>query len=241
MGQSELSTRRGDDTAELRARYNQLCAALTMSAGTNSAVADRVLQELQALAQKIAFRQAERDSASRPPASAAPTSAASPATQRTESRSVRGKGNVIAFRCRVKGRARENPRLPAALSALTDRTPIVAFESGPERPQPAAAAPTRRQNAEAASPVAAEPPTAAAVAEQGAELERPARKSEDQTRILELIEERPDKSEGAPQLSAEVAALRSAAARQGEQLVSLATAVHRLAKLLAAHPPQDRR
>src|SRR5262247_3686405 len=114
MAQSELSTRRGDDTAELRARYNQLCAALTMSAGTNSAVADRVLQELQALAQKIAFRQAERDSAARPPTSGAPASAASPAP-RTEARRAHGKGNVVAFRCRVRGQARENPRLPAAL------------------------------------------------------------------------------------------------------------------------------
>ena len=117
MAQSELSTRRGDDTAELRARYDQLCAALTMSAGTNSAVADRVLQELQALAQKIAFRQAERDSASRPPASAAPISAPSPAAPQKDARPVHGKGNIIAFRCRVKGRSRENPRLSAALSS----------------------------------------------------------------------------------------------------------------------------
>ena len=235
MAQSELSTRRGDDTAELRARYNQLCTALTMSAGTNSTVADRVLQELQALAQKIAFRQAERDSASRPPASAAPPSAAS----RTETRPAHGKGNVIAFRCRVKGRSRENPRLSAALSALTDRTPVVPFESSPEGPQ--AVAPTPPSKAQAAPPTPVEPPMAAAVAKQGAELERLVRKSEDQTRILESLEGRLGKSEGAPQLLAEVAALRSAAARQGEQLVSLATAVHRLAKLLAAHPPQDRR
>jgi len=234
MAQSELSTRRGDDTAELRARYNQLCAALTMSAGTNSAVADRVLQELQALAQKIAFRQAERDSASRPPVPPAP-----PVAPPADARPVHGKGNIIAFRCRVKGRSRENPRLSAALSALTDRTPIVPFESGPERPQPAA---TPRQKARDAAPMpAVEPPMVAAVAKQGVELERLVRKSEDQSRILELLEGRLGRSEDAPQLSAEVTALRSAAARQGEQLVSLATAVHRLAKLLAAHPPQDRR
>jgi hypothetical protein len=234
MAQSELSTRRGDDTAELRVRYNQLCAALTMSAGTNTAVAERVLLELQALAQKIAFRQAERDSASQPPASAAaPASAPSPAAPRTETRPVHGKGNVIAFRCRVKGRSRENPRLPAALSALTDRTPIVPFESSAERPQPVA---TPRQKARDAAPV--EPPMVAAVAKQGVELERLVRKSEDQSRILELLEGRLGKSDDAPQLSAEVAALRSAAARQGEQLVSLATALHRQAKLLAAHPPR---
>jgi hypothetical protein len=234
MAQSELATRRGDDTAELRARYNQLCATLTMSAGTNSAVADRVLQELQALAQKIAFRQAERDSASRPPVSTAPTGTAAPVAPRAEARPAHGKGNVIAFRCRVKGRTRENPRLSAALSALTDRTPVVAFDSGAERPQPAATA--RRQN----TPATPEPPVIAAVAKQGAELERLVRKSEDQSRILELLAGRLGKSEDTP-LSSEVAALRSAASRQGEQLVSLATAVHRLAKLLAAHPPQDRR
>ena len=239
MAQSELSTRRGDDTAELRARYNQLCAALTMSAGTNSAVAERVLQELQALAQKIAFRQAERDSASHPPSSAAPAPAASTNAPRGDARPVHGKGNVIAFRCRVKGRSRENPRLPAALSALTDRTPIVPLESGPERPAPAVDAAKRRQSARGAAPT--EPPMVAAVAKQGAELERLVQKSEDQSRILELLEDRLGSNEGAPQLSAEVAALRSAASRQGEQLVSLATAVHRLAKLLAAHPQQDRR
>jgi hypothetical protein len=231
MAQSELSTRRGDDTAELRARYNQLCAALTMSAGTNSAAAERVLQELQALAQKIAFRQAEHDSASKP--SAAAPAAPSPAEARP---THHGKGNVIAFRCRVKGRARENPRLPAALSALTDRTPIVPFESGAERIQPAA---TQQRHKAQTAP--GEPPVVAAVAKQGAELERLVRKSEDQSRILELLEGRLGRSEEAPQLSVEVAALRSAAARQGEQLMSLATAVHRLAKLLAAHPPQDRR
>jgi hypothetical protein len=227
MVQSELSTRRGDDTAELRARYNQLCAALTMSAGTNSAVAERVLQELQALAQKIAFRQAEHDSANRAPAAAA----SPPPPPEAETR-VHGKGNVIAFRCRVKGRSRENPRLPAALSALTDRTPVVPFESIPER---APLAPI--------SPRSAPPPDApmvAAVARQGAELERLVRKSEDQSRILELLEGRLGTGEDSPQLSAEVAALRSAAARQGEQLMSLATAVHRLAKLLAAHPAHDR-
>ena len=160
MAQSELSTRRGDDTAELRARYNQLCAALTMSAGTNSAVAERVLQELQALAQQIAFRQAERDSASHhPPAGAAPTPAASTSAPRGDARPVHvhGKGNVIAFRCRVKGRSREKPRASRPpLSALTDRTPVVAFESGAERPAPAAGAAkprpdsTRRDAARAA-------------------------------------------------------------------------------------------
>src|SRR5262245_47854007 len=227
MAQSELSTRRGDDTAELRARYNQLCAALTMSAGTNSAVAERVLQELQALAQKIAFRQAERDSTNRSPAT-------TPPPPQAEAR-VHGKGNVIAFRCRVKGRSRENPRLPAALSALTDRTPVVAFENVPER-TPALSTPPK-----AARTTPPDAPMVAAVARQGAELERLVRKSEDQSRILELLEGRIEKGEDSPQLSAEVAALRSAAARQGEQLMSLATAVHRLAKLLAAHPPLDRR
>ena len=230
MTQSELSTRRGDDTAELRARYNQLCAALTMSAGTNSAVAERVLQELQALAQKIAFRQAERDSASQPP-----VAAAAPAG---DTRPVHGKGNVIAFRCRVQGQARENPRLPAALSALTDRTPVVPFEASPERSKPTTSAQPKKPTAPS-MPV--EPPMAAAVAKQGVELERLIRKSEDQSRILEQLEGRLGTNTGAPQLSTEVAALRSAAALQGEQLVSLATAVHRLAKLLAAHPPQDRR
>jgi hypothetical protein len=81
----------------------------------------------------------------------------------------------------------------------------------------------------------------AAVAKQGAELERLVRKSEDQTRMLERLEQQLGQREPSAELSAEVAALRSAATRQGEQLVSLATAVHRLAKLLAAHTPVERR
>jgi hypothetical protein len=203
-----------------------------MSAGTNSAVAERVLQELQALAQKIAFRQAEHDSANRTPAAPAPT----PPPPQAETR-LHGKGNVIAFRCRVKGRSRENPRLPAALSALTDRTPVVAFESSPERTAPPAPPPSQTRRT---TPPPPDAPMIAAVARQGAELERLVRKSEDQSRILELLEGRLGQGADTPQLSVEVAALRSAAARQGEQLISLATAVHRLAKLLAAHPPLDR-
>src|SRR5215467_5194650 len=152
MAQSEPSIHRGDDTAELRARYNQLCAALTMSAGTNNAVADRVLQELQALAQKIAFRQAERDSTIRPSAGAASKSAAP----------VLAHGNVIAFRCRVKGQARENPRLPAALSALTERKPIVAFEDSQEHAPGTVSAPRRQKSEPAPAPAATDPTVAAA-------------------------------------------------------------------------------
>ncbi|MGH6929337.1 MAG: hypothetical protein ACREEV_13550, partial [Dongiaceae bacterium] len=60
MAPNDLPIRRGDDTAELRARYDQLCTALTNNAGTNVAAAERVLQELQTLAQKIAFRESDR-------------------------------------------------------------------------------------------------------------------------------------------------------------------------------------
>jgi hypothetical protein len=60
------------------------------------------------------------------------------------------------------------------------------------------------------------------------------------SRILELFEGRLGRRK-TPRNCRGGRGLRSAAARQGEQLVSLATAVHRLAKLLAAHPPQDRR
>jgi uncharacterized coiled-coil protein SlyX len=86
-----------------------------------------------------------------------------------------------------------------------------------------------------------EPPMVAAVARQGAELDRLVRKSEDQSRTLQRLEQQLGQGEVAAALSAEVAELRSAAARQGEQLVSLATAVHRLAKLLAAQAPVERR
>lgn len=217
--------RRGDDTAELRARYNQLCVALAMNAGTNAAVAERVLQELQTLAQKIAFRDSDR---------------AGPGPAPAKSRPVHGKSNVIAFRCRVKGQARENPRLSAALSALTDDVPLAPVERAARRAEPADA-PHAGRDQRPSAPAAAEPPVVAAVAKQGAELERLVRKSEDQTRALERLEQQLSQSEPNAALSAEVAALRSAAARQGEQLVSLATAVHRLAKLIAAYAPVEQR
>ncbi len=226
MAPNELPIRRGDDTAELRARYNQLCTALTMNAGTNGAAAERVLQELQTLAQKIAFRESDRVAVSRP----------APPPPSDSARAAHGKSNVIAFRCRVKAHARENPRLSAALSALTDDVPLVHVVAV-DQPAPTVGAPKTGRDRTSA----AEPPMVAAVAKQGAELERLVRKSEDQTRALERLEQQLGQGEPSPELSAEVAALRSAAARQGEQLVSLATAVHRLAKLLAAHAPVERR
>jgi hypothetical protein len=232
MAPNDLPIRRGDDTAELRARYDQLCTALTNNAGTNAAAAERVLQELQTLAQKIAFRESDRPGPRRQ--AAGPTPSAT-----DEAPAPRGKSNVIAFRCRVKGQARENPRLSAALSALTDDVPLVHVglaTARPDRPVDAPKAAGDRTSA------AAEPPMVAAVAKQGAELERLVRKSEDQTRVLERLEQQLGQGgEPSSELSAEVAALRSAATLQGEQLVSLATAVHRLAKLLAAHAPVEPR
>jgi hypothetical protein len=231
MASSELPIRRGDDAAELRARYDQLCAALTANAGTNGAVAERVLQELQTLAQKIAFR----DSQGR--ASTNGTQPSSP----DERRPTGGKStNVVAFRFRVKAGSRENPRLSAALSALTD-VPLDRADRPAQRPGATAGAPVAERDLPAPGAPAAEPSMVAAVASQGAELERLARKSEDQARVLERLERQLGGAETAPELSAEVAALRSASARQGEQLVSLAAAVHRLAKLLAAHAPVERR
>lgn len=234
MVQNELPKRRGDDTAELRARYDQLCAALTMNAGTNGAAAERILQELQALAQKITFVESDRGSVTRPP-----PMPASPGSS-GEARAAHGTSNVIAFRCRVKAQARENPRLSAALSALTDNVPLAPAERDADRPDSPRAAPKAGRERKLSTP-AGEPPVVAAVAKQGAEIERLARKSEDQTRVLERLEQQVGHGSANPELSAEVAALRSAAERQGEQLVSLATAVHRLAKLLAAHAPVERR
>jgi hypothetical protein len=233
MAPNELPIRRGDDTAELRARYNQLCTALTLNAGTNAAAAERVLQELQTLAQKIAFRESDRAGAAAAQVGHAPGA-------RAEDTRAHGKSNVIAFRCRVKGQAPENPRLSAALSALTDDVPLVAVDLS-NRPNATVDAPKARRDRTSAPPPPVEPPMVAAVAKQGAELERLVRKSEDQTRMLERLEQQLGHGEPSAELSAEVAALRSAATRQGEQLVSLATAVHRLAKLLAAHAPVEQR
>ncbi|HET6222325.1 MAG TPA: hypothetical protein VFE11_09175, partial [Dongiaceae bacterium] len=109
----ERPKRRSDDPRELRDRYNELCHALTQSAGTNSAVADRLLAELQSLAQQIAAAQTQAEN------DAAQTQAPKPAPEPSGCCTYRP-SNVVAFRLKVKGTTSENPRLPAALSALTE-------------------------------------------------------------------------------------------------------------------------
>jgi hypothetical protein len=268
----ERPKRRSDDPRELRDRYNELCHALTQSAGTNSAVADRLLAELQSLAQQIAAAQTQAEN------DAAQTQAPKPAPEPSGCCTYRP-SNVVAFRLKVKGTTSENPRLPAALSALTESyahaaakasaadasaapaapaprpAPARGSNSGsaksvePARPSPAVATPP------AASPPAAIPPvanssiaapTAAApmptdldgmVARQGNEIEQLAVNVENAKQILDLLEGRLSNNPAGHGLAPDVAALRSATARQGQQLVALATAVHRLAKLLAAGGP----
>ena len=229
MATGELSIRRSDELSELRERYNQLCAALTLSAGASGTAAERVMQELQALAQMIAARQAERD-ASIAAKSAAPPVA--PTDPRPEGTLHKRSGNVVAFRFKVKGGASENPRLPAALNRLSesDGQTTAAAESFRWQATPVNAA---------ASPLAS-PPAAmnsslhVAVSGQGAEIERLARSNENQRQLLERLQQRLSGLATTPELAGDVAELRSAAARHGQQIVTLAAAVHRLAKLLAA-------
>src|SRR5262249_15514757 len=146
----EVSKRRSDELAELRDRYNQLCAALTLSAGANKAAAERVLQELQALAQLIAARQGEPD------AGGSSSKAAPSAERQPMIETQRRAGNVVAFRFKLKGGGAENPRLPAALNVLTglrnspdDTAETVDWggaprrDAGPAPAQPAPPAPAR--------------------------------------------------------------------------------------------------
>jgi hypothetical protein len=127
----ERPKRRSDDPRELRDRYNELCHALTQSAGTNSAAADRLLAELQGLAQQIAaaHAQAEAEAAQ----AEAPRRPPKPSTCCTYRPS-----NVVAFRLKVKASSSENPRLPAALSALTE-----SYSPGAARAAEPAPAPSR--------------------------------------------------------------------------------------------------
>src|SRR5262245_60571597 len=292
----ERPKRRSDDPRDLRDRYNELCYALTQSAGTNSAAADRLLTELQSLAQQIAVAQAEAET-EQAEAPKPPPEPSGCCTYRSS--------NVVAFRLKVKASSSENPRLPAALSALTEsytpapakaaesapsraRTPLAALEPSPAAPSvtpveppsppvavmpsasapaaetPAAPAPVLTQpvatppvattpvtTAAAATPPVATPPTmslssAAApmpagldgmVERQGNEIEQLAQNVESAKQLLDLLEDRLSGNPSAQGLAPDVAALRSATARQGQQLVALATAVHRLAKLLAAGAP----
>jgi hypothetical protein len=273
----ERPKRRSDDPRELRDRYNELCHALTQSAGTNSAAADRLLAELQSLAQQIAaaHAQAEAEAAQ----AEAPKRPPEPSTCCTYRPS-----NVVAFRLKVKASSSENPRLPAALSALTEsyspgaaraaepapapsrvRTPMAALAPAassvkPVEPTPPPAAVPAASppvvSAPVAAPPAASPPVATPppmslssaaapmptdldgmVERQGNEIEQLAQNVESSKQLLDLLEDRLSGNPSAHGLAPDVAALRSATARQGQQLVALATAVHRLAKLLAAGGP----
>jgi hypothetical protein len=225
----EVSKRRSDELAELRDRYNQLCTALTLSAGANSAAAERVLQELQALAQMIAARQGEPDAGGSSP------KAAASAERQPAIETQRRAGNVVAFRFKLKGGGAENPRLPAALNVLTGlRSPADAPETVDWSGSLGRIAGS--SHAKPAPPAAAvDPALHAAVAGQGAEIERLARSNDNQRQLLERLEQRLRMSGAAPDVAGDMAALRSAAAHHGQQIVSLATAVHRLAKLLAAN------
>jgi hypothetical protein len=279
----ERPKRRSDDPRDLRDRYNELCHALTQSAGTNSAAADRLLAELQSLAQQIAAAHAQAEAAQ----AEAPKQPPEPSGCCTYRPS-----NVVAFRLKVKASSSENPRLPAALSALTEsyapapsktaapvpsraRTPLAALEPNPlaapvtpvEPPSPPAAAapsadaptvdgpaaPPPAAPAPIASPPAATPATVSSAAaqmpadldgmveRQGNEIEQLAQNVESAKQLLDLLEDRLAGNPSAQGLAPDVAALRSATARQGQQLVALATAVHRLAKLLAAGGPPPTR
>jgi hypothetical protein len=141
--------------------------------------------------------------------------------------------NVVAFRFKVRGGAYEIPRLPTALNDLATRGRLAADVGAVER---------RR------FPVSAEPaaaavsqPLRAAIAGQGAEIERLARSNEEQRQLLERLDQRLTAGPTTPDLATDLAALRAATARHGQQLVSLAIAVHRLAKLLAAETTPGRR
>src|SRR5215475_9955570 len=177
----EVSKRRSDELAELRDRYNQLCTALTLSAGANSAAAERVLQELQALAQMIAARQGEADAA----AAGAPSPKRETATQ-----PERRTGNVIALRFKLKGSGAENPRLPAALNVLTGRDASAEPPDTVDWSRSLGRIGGSATAMPAPSPTPADPALHAAVAGQGAEIERLARSTDSHRQLLERLEQR---------------------------------------------------
>lgn len=235
MAAGELSKRRSDELSELRERYNHLCTALTLSAGANAVAADRVLQELQALAQMIAARQAEPGSAASSP------KVATPAERRPDAGTPRRAGNVVAFRFKVKGGAAEDPRLSAALNVLTgSRSPSPGAVDAEDWDSSLARVAEARAGSQPPAASAGDLALHNAVASQGAEIERLARSNDNQRQLLERLELRLRGNTRAAELAGDVAALRSATAHYGQQIVSLATAVHRFAKLLAAKAVPER-
>lgn len=218
---------RGDELQELRERYNQLCAALAFGSGSAVASGDRLLQELQNLAQRIVAietRQASaavnlneseaRGAADTPSSSETASHAAAPPSAAARP------SNVIAFRFKMKAAGDQQPGF---IPDMTSRKPL---------PQDGAMA--NRRAARPQAPAAAEAnEIRSAIIAQGEAILLISGRCDDHRARLTRIEDHLATATDLPQLSAEVAALRDGSEKQRQQLVVLATAVHRLARLLA--------
>jgi uncharacterized coiled-coil protein SlyX len=217
---------RGDELQELRERYNQLCAALAFGSGPAAASGDRLLQELQNLAQRIVAIEARQANAAVNPdesgprgAAAHPTSSDAMSDAAAPSSTAARPSNVIAFRVKMKAAGDQQPGF---IPDMTGRKPL---------PHSGVMA-NRQSDRPKSAPAAGPDEIRSAIISQGEAILLISGRCDDHRARLTRIEEQLATTE-LPQLSAEVAALRDGSEKQRQQLVVLATAVHRLARLLA--------
>jgi uncharacterized coiled-coil protein SlyX len=218
---------RGDELQELRERYNQLCAALAFGSGSAAASGDRLLQELQNLAQRIVAMEARQaNAAGSLHESEARGAAASPSPSETASHAATPPSaaarpsNVIAFRFKMKAAGDQQPGF---IPDMTSRKPLPQDRAETDR------CPARPET----PPAIKADEVRSAIIAQGEAILLISGRCDDHRARLTRIEDQLAASTDLPQLSAEVAALRDGSEKQRQQLVVLATAVHRLARLLA--------
>jgi hypothetical protein len=226
METRERIDERDDELQDLRERYNRYCTALAFGGGAGSG--ERLLQEIQVLSQRILAAEARQarsaeDAPSAPPAMPAATAAIHQAASPARA------SNVIAFRVKMKGTADQRPGYLPDFTTLPSR---------PGDARPASKPVVQAGPAVAAVPEPIEGLRDAVVAQGRAILVVSARCDQQQARLVQL-EERLPVAHAGNDLSAEVAGLRQESENQRQQLVVVATAVHRLARLLASGSSSD--
>lgn len=226
----ERNDERGDELQELRNRYNRLCAMLAFDTGASTLAGERLLQELQSIAQRIVAMETQRatlestqsTAAAEFPTPAEPTAIGALDRGATQKAAPSRTGNVIAFRVKMKRIADPQSGFMSDDDALP---PVLGLGHGAKPPevQPEAVIDVGSAGIEGLRQ---------AIADQGQAILLISNRCADHRARLMRIEERLAAATDLQRLSAEVATLREGSQKQHEQLAALATTVLQLARRL---------
>ncbi|MGH6933847.1 MAG: hypothetical protein ACREEE_15615 [Dongiaceae bacterium] len=227
---------RGNELRDLRERYNQLCSALAFGVNANADSGERLLQELQIVMRRMIAIEAQHQGAESGPVSSTPH-ARDPAPESTptpdqatapHSASPRA-SNVIAFRVRMKGTADQQPGfIPEMDKRSLEVHRDNRLSTGATRPKGAVSARDEGSNE-----------LRTAIMAQGEAILVISNRCDEHKARLARLEGQGPATADLRQFADDVVALRGDAEKQRQQLIVLATAVHRLARLLASEPGHD--